>query len=402
MRIPRWRVIVALVLAASLAAVVGIAAYRLVTGGAQAETSALFYEVADDLIPGEPGTIIRSERMFGAPPGSIAWRVVYRSTDDAGATIAVSGIVVAPLDYASGASRPVLAWAHPTTGSDVSCAPSLSEDPFHLIPGIDEFLEAGYVVAATDYPGMGVAGENAYLIGQVEGHSVLDSVRAAEAIPGAHASNEAVIWGFSQGGQAALFSAQVSADYAPELAVHGVAVAAPVADIGVLLTDDIDDVSGVTIGSYAFQSYASHYGPTFAGATLETVLTPEGVAAVPAINDLCLLTDRTQLHQIAEPLVGTFLAADPTQTAPWNELLALNTPDAAGAVPLFIAQGSADTLVQPAETAKFAAAACASGRSVDVVILGGVTHGLAGEDSVPQLLDWVSTLGEGAPASKGC
>ena len=39
-------------------------------------------------------------------------------------------------------------------------------------------LEHGYVVAATDYPGLGSMGTHPYLIGVTEAHAVLDFVRA--------------------------------------------------------------------------------------------------------------------------------------------------------------------------------------------------------------------------------
>jgi len=47
--------------------------------------------------------------------------------------------------------------------------------------------------------------------------------------------------------------------YAPELSVRAAAVAAPAADLGTLLDDDIGNVSGVTIGSYAFAAYQQAY-----------------------------------------------------------------------------------------------------------------------------------------------
>ncbi len=118
-----------------------------------------------------------------------------------------------------------MAWAHPTTGSAQACAPSLFVDPFALIEGLHEFLADGDVIAATDYSGMGAIGSPSYLIGTTEGNNVLDSVRAARALRDAHAATRLLLWGHSQGGQATLFAA--AADYAPELHLVGVAVAAP-------------------------------------------------------------------------------------------------------------------------------------------------------------------------------
>jgi alpha-beta hydrolase superfamily lysophospholipase len=103
-----------------------------------------------------------------------------------------------------------------------------------LIEGLHELLNAGYVIAATDYPGMGADGPPSYLIGVSEANSVLDAARAARARPDAHANNRLVLCGHSQGGQAALFAAQGQAAYAPDLDLRGVAVAAPAMELGEL------------------------------------------------------------------------------------------------------------------------------------------------------------------------
>ena len=67
-------------------------------------------------------------------------------------------------------------------------------------------LDRGYVVAATDYPGLGTPEVHPYLVGTSEARAVLDSVRAARAIPEAAAGARFAVWGRSQGGQAALKS----------------------------------------------------------------------------------------------------------------------------------------------------------------------------------------------------
>ena len=53
-----------------------------------------------------------------------------------------------------------------------------------IISGLADMLRQGYVVVATDYPGLGVPGMNhPYLIGVSEGRAVLNSVRAARDLP---------------------------------------------------------------------------------------------------------------------------------------------------------------------------------------------------------------------------
>ena len=66
--------------------------------------------------------------------------------------------------------------------------------------------------------------------GTGEARSSLDAIRAADQLEGLRLSSDVVVWGHSQGGHAALWTEQVAADYAPELAIHGTAALAPVAD----------------------------------------------------------------------------------------------------------------------------------------------------------------------------
>jgi len=384
---------------------------RLIDGVIDNATEAPFYVLPDPVPAGSPGELVRKQRIFGAPTGAEAWRILYHSTDVHGADIIVSGVVLSPVGPAPSGGRTVVSWGHPTTGAAQRCAPSLNVEPPSLmgivdpfgIEGLGDLLAAGYVVAATDYPGMGVAGPDSYLIGTTEGNSLLDAARAAGHIPEAAANQRLLLWGHSQGGHAVLFAAQAARAYAPELDLIGAAVAAPATELGALLKADIGDVAGVTIGSYAFSAYASVYGPTTPGATLDTILTPAGVAATPSMYALCLLSQTSQLHAIATPLIGKYLAADPTSVEPWASLLAANTPAATALpVPLFVAQGDADTLVKPADTAAFARQQCAAGASVSYLAIRNTGHGLVALRALPELLTWFAAVNTDRPVPSTC
>ncbi len=349
-----------------------------------------FYRVPTPVPAAPPGTILRSEPIPGAPNGAKAWRILYHSTDLNGGDIAVSGVVVAPDSPPPPGGRPVVSWGHPTTGAAQKCAPSLALDPFELIEGLRQLLDAGYVVVASDYSGMGVRGPDSYLIGATEGNNVLDAARAAHALEGAGAGTDLVLWGHSQGGQAVLFAAQEAPHYAPDLRLRAVAVAAPATDLAELLKADVGDVSGVSIGSYAFAAYAGVYGPTVPGATLDSILTPEGAAVTDQMAALCLFTENKQLHEIATPLIGHYLAADPATTEPWATLLAENTPGGVRlAAPLFVAQGDTDALVRPEITAQFVQAQRDLGTDVTFETIADTGHGLVALRAMPKLLEWL-------------
>jgi len=360
-------------------------------------------QLPDPLPAGTPGELIRTETLLGAPNGSHAWRVVYHSTDLHGVDIGVSGIVVVPDGPAPEGGWPVVSWAHPTTGATGRCAPSEAEDPFALMAGSHELVDAGYAVVATDYSGMGADGPDSYLIGVTEGNNVLDMVRAGRNIPDSGIGTDLFLWGHSQGGQAALFAGQLVPTYAPELRLRAVAAAAPAADLAQLLADHRDDESGVTIGSYAIDAFVDVYGPSDPTVRLDGVLTPGGAAVVPEIAPRCLLTDVDELHRIAAPVVGNFFAVDPGTTEPWSTILQQNTPGGSPiSVPVLIAQGDADKLVLPPATAAFVDQLCGSSEHVTFRTYPGIDHGLVGERTVPYLLTWYADVRAGRSVDDAC
>lgn len=376
---------------------------RVLEGRAEQATDASFYVPPAPLSFGEPGTIIRSESILSAPAGSSAWRVLYHSRDLAGEDIAVSGVIVAPNGPVPRSGRTIVSWAHPTTGAATKCAPSLGVDPFELIEGLHELLAAGYVIAATDYPGLGVEGASSYLLGVPESNSVLDAARAARAISETGSSDRLLLWGHSQGGQAAMFAAQRAADYAPELALEGVAVAAPAADLTALMSDDIVNLSGTTIASFAIPAYEDAYADRYPKAEVDAILTPAGAAATPEMAALCLLSQAKEIHAIADPLVGGYVASDPATTEPWQTLLQENSAGSQPiTVPVFVGQGLADKLVEPSATSGYVKLLCDQGAEVSFHTFPGITHALAAEASLPELLLWLAEVGTGHHPASTC
>ncbi|WP_082483237.1 alpha/beta fold hydrolase, partial [Microbacterium sp. Leaf351] len=276
----RWALAGVFALTAALI-VVPSAVVRHVVQQQDAASLASFYEVPADLPAGSPGEIIRMRAIPEAPQGAQAWRIIYHTRDLQGRDIAASAVVVEPTVLAPHDGRVVVAWGHPTTGAAQNCAPSLATDPFELMEGLDTMLAAGFAVVAADYPGMGVAGASSYLLGVPESNSMLDAVRAARQLPSSDLSNQVLLWGHSQGGQASLFAAQRIGSYAPELHLVAVAVAAPAATLPTLLDDDIGDISGVSIASYAIPAMQAAYRDAYPTDDLGAILTSAGAAATP-------------------------------------------------------------------------------------------------------------------------
>ena len=376
-----------------------------------------FYVAPDPLPGGEPGDLIRSEPLDGAPAGSQAWRVLYLSTGIHDERIAVSGVIIAPTGSTTPGStpgsgppgsvpdngRPILSWAHPTTGVEDACAPSTMSEVFELIPGLSTFLDAGYVVAATDYESLGTAGVHPYLVGESEGRSVLDAARAARDLPEAGAGNDLLLWGHSQGGQASLFAGQLAPTYAPDLKLVATAAAAPAGELQELLVDDAPTATGITLGAYAINAYLAIYGPDHPDMEVSQVLTPAGEAAIAPIVALCNLTQDAQIGTIATPLIGGFYVDDPGSQEPWKTLLTENTAgQTAITSPVFIAQGDADTVVIPATTTELVAAYCKLGVDVTEKVYPGVTHELIGYDAAPDVAAWMAEILAGQTPTGTC
>lgn len=385
----RWVAVFVAGVLAVVAGVVAVEAVRLAGDALERPGIDAFYEQPADAANGDPGTLVKTDALLGAPLAARAWRIMYRTTAANGDPVVSTGVLVVPLAPAPPGGRTVVSWGHPTTGAARECAPSYAFDPFALIEGLRSLLDRGYAVVATDYVGMGTDGPDSYLVGTTGGNAVLDAVRAAQAVPEAHASDRVILWGHSQGGQAVLFAAQGAEEYAPELQIEAVAVAAPAADLTALMGSHLDDISGVTIGSYAFTAYSE----TYPDAPLDGILTPAALDVVPQMNQLCLLSNIDQLHAIGQPLVGDFTQSDPTTTEPWSDLLAENSAGAtAFDAPLFVAQGLEDKLVVPSDTTEFVKHEASIGIHVTYEEIPFATHGTVALLAIPGLVGWLDRV----------
>ncbi len=354
-----------------------------------------------EIAEAKPGQILRIWPQVGGTVGAgKAYRILYRSTGLKDEPIAVSGAVFVPDAPAPPEGRDVVAWAHPTTGVVGRCAPTLLPDLSGTIPGLEEMLARGYVVAATDYPGLGTPGPHPYLIGESEARAVLDSVRAARALPDAKAGKRFAVWGHSQGGHAALFTGQESAAYAPELTLVGVAVAAPATDLIELFDADHTTIAGKTLTAMALLSWHE----TFT-LPLDAILAPKAKSGFERVARDCIesISEMLKIEQDTQSLQTNFLTANPTEVDPWKSIMARNSPGAAPAgAPVFIAQGTADDIVRPRITKRFADHLCLKGTKVHMVMIEGASHSFAGMDSAQSAVRWMADRFEGRPPPSDC
>jgi acetyl esterase/lipase len=360
-----------------------------------------FYDAPRVDALGKPGTLVRAEQMEGAPLNAAAWRVLYRSTSFDGKPILVSGVVIVPQGAPPPGGRPIVAWAHPTSGIVPRCAPSLALFFFQQVQGLRTMVRDGYVVAATDYPGLGTPGPHPYLVGLSEARAVIDSVRVARSLPGAGGGNRFIVWGHSQGGHAALFTGLIAKNYAPELSLLGVAVAAPASELGALMDDDLSTPAGKNITAMTLWSWQHVYS-----APMDRVVDPRATPAIDKLAKECIegpwdisIRNRTTL-----PLAQHFLTvAHPADVEPWRGLLAKNTPGPVPPdIPVFLAQGLDDRVIRPAVTQDYFDRLCKGGSKARLFLMPGVGHGGAAMKSALEAVGWMTARFAGETPPSDC
>jgi acetyl esterase/lipase len=273
------------------------------------------------------------------------------------------------------------------------CAPSKLPTYASKIPYVADLLKAGYVVAATDYEGLGTPGLHPYLVGESEGRGVLDAARAAQHLSGAGAGRDVVIAGHSQGGHAALFAGELAGSYAADLHLLGVIAAAPAADLEVILP-----TAGAlkSVGGYLVMA-AEGFHAAYPDADLAAVLTPEAIAKAGIVDRAC------GGAVIKEFSTTTILRANPAGVAPWNTLLHQNSAGNRDAgAPVLVVQGAADQLVVRPFTDQFVQKACARGDQIDERVYPGADHGGVIGAARVDVLEWIATVVKGDAVPSTC
>jgi pimeloyl-ACP methyl ester carboxylesterase len=401
-RVAQWILIgIGLLVALAVALVLALVVFANSSGPGK---PGKFYAAPSPLPAGPAGTIIRSEVIDSFHSGATAYRVLYKSTGYDGKPTAVSGLIVVPDGGLPSGGRKVIAYTHGTVGVASNCAPSLvtnQEQQPLLFEGGGELLAAGYVVAASDYQGLGTPGPHPYLVGDSEAMNELDIVRAAHNLPKAHASTDFAVWGHSQGGHAALFTGQLATSYAPELHLFGVAAGGPVPNLVDLFKVNFNTTVGKILIAMALQSWAKVYND----AHLDQIVTPAARPLVRSIAKNCLYTKRQILSSVpgALALKLTFLHTPPWQTEPWKTILAKNTPGATRTTaPILIIQGDQDPIVAPDVTARLADKLCTEGDTIKLLVLEGTAHLEAGHVAVPDVVQWIADRFAGQAAPSTC
>lgn len=400
-----------------------------------------FYESVMQMSPtGKLGQVIKKEQIQTSLNGAQAWKIAYISSDVAGRQTIATGLIIAPVGPAPKEGRPILAWAHGTTGSAQNCGPSQITDPtrplnqYFLmtgnswtdfgIPNGQEFINEGYVVVATDYQGLGGGGKHQYAVAGTNGRDVINSARAASSMPEVGAGKKTVLYGWSQGGGAAIAAASIP-DYqaqqgtaADNLQYLGFVALAP-EDVAAMLpkvpTDEADAaklMKGFTEANVPNVFLFTHFMMGLWGAQaanpdlkLTDILTEEGAKVADQLSsNKCVHVMADAFNYAYGDNYKSLIKPQASNTLAWlKTFIEGSVKPIKPVAPVVIYWGSKDTTVPPVMHELYQKQMCAMGANVGRIQLPGEqTHFTTPGVSAPMYLEWVKDRIAGKLLANGC
>ncbi|WP_051399852.1 lipase family protein [Haloechinothrix halophila] len=357
-----------------------------------------FWDVYEDPpADAEPGDIRWVQSRQDAPPGAKAWNVVYVSEIMPGVNRYVSGEVYTPA-APSGSPRDVVLWNHETTGLPDNCAPSrrslLGHGDRPRVPAIHDLLDAGYVVAMSDYPGQALPGAAYYMVGEVNARASLDMLRAVRSLPDLNVSDQFVQYGWSQGGQTSMHVEAIAASYAPELTGLGSALIAPAVRIRDLTLNSMrsDGLAGYVIATLRGIQAA------YPDLRYRDFLRNEAMEMLPVLADGCF-----DMWDAGSSLRRPYRPRAMTPGSAWSKAMAaVDDFDPAGTMPFVIYQGADDTTTPPELTRRERDALCEAGSAVMYHEMDGRNHGSIVPVAAERFPRWAADRFAGEPARGNC
>ncbi|WP_438978442.1 lipase family protein [Polynucleobacter sp.] len=400
-----------------------------------------FYASVMKMAPeGKLGQVISKEKIATSVKGAQAWKIAYISSDVAGRKTIATGTIIAPVGPSPKEGRPILAWAHGTTGSAQNCGPSQIIDPTaalneyflmdgnswtdYGIPNGQEFINQGYVVVATDYQGLGGGGKHQYAVAQTNGRDVINSARAASSMKEVGAGKRTVVYGWSQGGGATIAAASLP-DYqalqgtaADNLQYLGFVALAP-EDVAAMLPNVPADeagakklMNGFTQANVPNVFLFAHYmmglwgtQAAFPDLKLSDVLTDEGVKVVDKLSrNKCMHVLADTFSYAYGDNYKTLLKPEPSNSLAWVKAFVNGSvKPVKPTAPVVIYWGTKDTAVPPIMHELYQKQMCGMGANVGRIQLPGEqTHFTTPGVSAPMYLDWVKDRIAGKPLANSC
>jgi alpha-beta hydrolase superfamily lysophospholipase len=203
-----------------------------------------FYDPPAGFQHSRPGTVLRSRDVelafLGVIPQRItATQLLFRTTDMHGNADAAATTVIVPAERAPETQTPVISYQCAIDAVTSRCFPSYALRRRAVAPGavaqfefllIAAALAEGWAVSVPDHEGR----KGMWGAPYEPGYHVLDGLRAALSTEWLGLAPMAPIglWGYSGGGLASAWAAEMSGSYAPDLNVVGAVLGSPVGDLG--------------------------------------------------------------------------------------------------------------------------------------------------------------------------
>ena len=426
----------------SLAKYIVLACFSFASSGAFAEPPVPpFYEAVMKLTPtGALGQVIKKEHIQTSLKGTQAWKIAYISSDVGERKTIATALVIAPVGPAPKEGRPIMAWAHGTTGSAQNCGPSQVTDPTRAlneyflmdgnawtdfgIPNGQEFINEGYVVVATDYQGLGGGGKHQYAVAGTNGRDVINSARAASSMTEVGAGKKTVIYGWSQGGGATIAAASLpdyqsqqgtAADNLQYLGFVGLApedlaavlpkVPADEAGADKLMKDFTEaNVPNVFLfGHFMMGLWGTQ--AAYPDLKLTDVLTDEGAKVADKLSsNKCVHVMADSFNYAYGDQYKSLLKPQASNSLAWLKAFVDGSVKPVKPVaPVVIYWGTKDTVVAPVMHELYQKQMCAMGANVARIQLPGEqTHFTTPGVSAPLYLEWVKDRLSGKPLENSC
>ncbi len=379
-------------------ALIGLTIFSKAKTASQQSAFQPFYDSSGLSLTGPLGQVVRSQPLGVRVANGTGLRVLYRTQRADGSLTFSSGMVFIPDNNVAGSPRPVVVWAHDTVGMGDQCAPSRTPNPVAGIPWVASMLARGWVVTATDYASLGTAGTEGYLVGDDEAHDVLNSVRALKYIPSAHAGDSFAVWGHSQGGSSALFTAARAATYAPELHLVATVASAPAAELVALLNETHGSSLAWVVGPEVLTSWPTAYPALSAS----SITTRAGYDNFRRVAEQCITSAAVEAL-VRTAIKQPFFRVNPVTMSNWRLAAQEQTaPVLSPSQPLMVAESLDDEVVLPNTTTLYIQRACAAHSDLTSLWLADVGHVKLAPTIAPSVINWLGDRFAGRLTAPTC
>jgi hypothetical protein len=291
--------------------------------------------------------------------------------------------------------RPLVSYQPATDSLGDQCNPSykLRAGTEGELPLMMQALAQGWAVVVTDYEGP----ENAFTAGRMAGHAVLDGIRGAEALPGTGLTGRQTpvgMWGYSGGGLATSWAAELQPGYAPELALAAVASGGTPADMGAAARQ-ID--GGIASGLVLLAST----GLTRAYPEMLSLLNDKGRAMISEIGDMCIgdAVSRFPFRHLNEFTISKDPLSEPVaRTVLEDNHLGRLTPKA----PVLLYHSVLDELIPFPSVQKLQADWCRGGGRITLYADAASEHSSLAVSGAPLAVGYMASRFAGAPVPSTC